>query len=51
MNAAARRAYEAIRRCGSQSSIVDSLQTRDELYQLLNYYAAEEKIDRQRTKP
>ena len=51
MNAAARATYEAIRRDGSQQAILDSLQTRDELYEVLNYLSAEERINQQRSKP
>jgi methylisocitrate lyase len=41
MNHAAQRAYQTIRRDGNQSAILGELQTRDSLYQLLNYYEAE----------
>ena len=51
MNAAARSTYEAIRKNGSQQSILNTLQTRDELYEVLNYLAAEKRIDQQRTNP
>lgn len=51
MNAAARSAYETIRKNGSQQSILSSLQTRDELYEILNYLAAEKRVDQQRTNP
>ena len=51
MNAAARSTYETIRTMGSQQSILDSLQTRDELYEVLNYLEAEKRIDQQRTNP
>ena len=50
MNAAARMAYETIRRAGSQSSILNTLQTRDELYEVLNYLKAEQRVDQQRSK-
>lgn len=45
MNAAAQRAYEAIRRDGNQRQILDSLQTREQLYDLLQYYDAERRVD------
>jgi methylisocitrate lyase len=45
MNRAASMAYQAIRRDGNQASILGSLQTREELYQLLHYYEAEQRID------
>ena len=50
MNAAARTAYETIRTTGSQSSILNTLQTRDELYDVLNYLKAEQRVDQQRSK-
>lgn len=37
--------YEAIIKTGSQQSVVDSMQTREELYQQLGYYAYEQKLD------
>ncbi len=48
MNAAALHAYRTILQGGSQQDLVDScsLQTRDELYEFLDYYALEEKQDR-----
>lgn len=45
MNAAAQLAYTTIRRDGNQAAIMDRLQTRDELYELLKYYAAEARVD------
>jgi len=50
MNAAARAAYDTIRRDGSQQAILDTLQTRAELYEVLNYLSAEERINQQRAK-
>ena len=50
MNAAARAAYDTIRRDGSQQAILDTLQTRAELYEVLNYLSAEERINQQRSK-
>ncbi len=50
MNAAARTTYETIRNEGSQSSILQLLQTRDELYEVLNYLNAEHRVDQQRSK-
>ena len=50
MNAAARTTYESIRKKGSQQSILKTLQTRDELYEVLNYLEAEKRIDQQRSK-
>lgn len=45
MAAAAGRVYEALRRDGTQKSVVDSMQTRDELYEVLGYHAYERKLD------
>lgn len=42
MNAAARRAYETLRLDGTQTGLLDSMQTRDELYDLLDYHAHEQ---------
>ena len=50
MNAAARAVYDTIRRDGSQLAILDTLQTRAELYDVLNYLSAEERVDQQRSK-
>ncbi|MEX0820240.1 MAG: methylisocitrate lyase [Pirellulaceae bacterium] len=41
MNAAAARVYETLRSIGTQRELIDSLQTRDELYELLDYYSQE----------
>jgi methylisocitrate lyase len=38
-------AYEAIRRAGTQKSVVPDMQTRDELYQVLGYHEYERKLD------
>lgn len=45
MSAAALKVYQTIRELGTQESMLPHLQTRDELYQILNYYAYEEKLD------
>ena len=45
MAAAARGVYEALRRDGTQQAVVDAMQTRDELYEVLGYHAYEEKLD------
>lgn len=47
MNAAALKAYETIRREGSQRSMVDAMQTRDALYDILRYYEYERRADEQ----
>ena len=45
MSAAACNVYETLRREGHQQNLLPSLQTRAELYEVLNYYAYEEKLD------
>jgi len=45
MNAAALKVYQAIRAEGTQKSVVGAMQTRDDLYKYLGYYAYEEKLD------
>lgn len=51
MNAAAKSTYETIRINGSQQALLNSLQTRDELYEVLNYLSAEKRVDQQRLQP
>jgi methylisocitrate lyase len=45
MNRAALRVYQAVRRDGTQQGVLDTMQTRDELYDFLDYHAYEEKLD------
>lgn len=45
MSAAALEVYETIRKEGSQQTVVDSMQTRAELYDVLGYQAYEDKLD------
>jgi methylisocitrate lyase len=45
MAAAAARVYEALRRDGTQKGVIDSMQPRDELYEVLGYHAYERKLD------
>ncbi len=45
MNAAALKVYQVIRQEGSQRSLIDTMQTREELYRYLDYYAYEARID------
>jgi len=45
MNAAALRVYEALRKEGTQKSVVHLMQTRDDLYDYLDYHAYEQKLD------
>jgi methylisocitrate lyase len=45
MNAAALKVYQAVRRDGTQKNVVDTMQTRMDLYKYLDYHAYEEKLD------
>lgn len=45
MNKAAQHFYETVRRDGTQKHIVDTLQTRAQLYDFLDYHAYEDKLD------
>ena len=45
MSAAALNVYQAIRREGSQRSVIPGMQTRAELYEFLGYHAYEEKLN------
>ena len=45
MNKAALGVYEAVRRQGSQKAVLAAMQTRDELYDFLDYHAYEKKLD------
>jgi methylisocitrate lyase len=45
MNKAAENVYEAIRREGTQANVIDTMQTREELYQAINYYEYEKALD------
>ncbi len=47
MNAAALKVYETIRREGGQGAVVDTMQTRDALYEVLRYHEYERKADEQ----
>ena len=44
-NAAALKVYQAIRKEGHQKNVVDLMQTRDDLYDYLDYHAYETKLD------
>ena len=46
MNKAAELVYETVRKEGSQKSVIDTMQTRDELYQRINYYEYESALDK-----
>ena len=45
MNKAALNIYETIRRDGSQQAVVDTMQTRMELYDVIGYHAYEQHLD------
>ena len=45
MSAAALRVYETIRKDGTQQAVVDTMQTRMELYDVLGYQTYEDKLD------
>jgi len=45
MNKAALNVYQSLRRDGTQQNVVDTMQTRAELYDYLGYHAFEEKLD------
>jgi len=46
MSAAARKVYDTIRQEGSQKDAIPLMQTRADLYDVLDYYAYEQKLDR-----
>jgi methylisocitrate lyase len=45
MNQAAANVYKAIRKDGTQKQVLAAMQTRDELYDYLNYHSYEQKLD------
>ena len=45
MNAAALKVFQAIRNDGTQKNVLDAMQTRNELYDYLNYHEYEQKLD------
>jgi methylisocitrate lyase len=50
MNKAAENVYEAIRRDGTQAGVIDAMQTREELYERINYYEYEKALDQFQSK-
>lgn len=46
MNKAAENVYESIRRDGTQANVIDTMQTREELYERINYHAYEDALDK-----
>ncbi|MCZ4672827.1 methylisocitrate lyase [Citrobacter sedlakii] len=45
MNRAAEQVYNVLRKEGTQKSVIDMMQTRNELYESINYYQYEEALD------
>ncbi|EGI6213600.1 methylisocitrate lyase [Salmonella enterica subsp. enterica serovar Denver] len=45
MNRAAEKVYTVLRQEGTQKNVIDIMQTRNELYESINYYQFEEKLD------
>jgi methylisocitrate lyase len=45
MNKAALKVYETLRKQGTQKPLIGEMQTRDELYDFLNYHSYEQKLD------
>ncbi len=45
MNKAAEAVYKSLLECGDQKAVVDTMQTRAELYDYLNYHSYEQKLD------
>ena len=45
MNAAALNVYQAVRKEGTQKNVVDTMQSRNDLYDYLNYHSFEQKLD------
>lgn len=46
MNKAAENVYETIRKEGTQAKVIDTMQTREELYERINYYKYEKALDK-----
>jgi methylisocitrate lyase len=46
MNKAAEAVYTAIRRDGHQKNVVDTMQTREELYERIGYHEFERSLDK-----
>ena len=45
MNKAAMKAYQEVRKAGTQKSLLADMQTREELYDVINYHSYEKKLD------
>jgi methylisocitrate lyase len=46
MNKAAENVYEVIRRDGTQKNVIETMQTREELYESINYHEYEKALDK-----
>lgn len=46
MNKAAENVYETIRKEGTQATVINTMQTREELYERINYYEYEKALDK-----
>ena len=46
MNQAALNVYKTLRSEGSQASVIDTMQTRKDLYEFLGYHEYEDKLDK-----
>ena len=46
MNKAAELVYETIRKSGTQASVINTMQTREELYERIDYYSYESALDK-----
>ena len=51
MSAAAEKVYQTIRADGVQTSVLDSMQSRERLYEVLNYHEYEQALDQTSDKP
>jgi methylisocitrate lyase len=45
MNRAAQKVYEEVRKKGTQKNVLGEMQTREELYEVINYHSYEKKLD------
>lgn len=45
MSAAVTKVYDTIRHTGTQQAVIDQMQTREELYDILNYHSYEDKLN------
>ena len=50
MSSSAERIYDSIIKDGTQESLLDIMQTREELYEVLDYYNFEKQLDEKMSK-